>query len=123
MTLVVDALVYLKGKVAQVTGAPASIGRSIAPCLSEADASVAVDYRGESEDAETVVACLHIVTLGANRYSPPHMQRRPSSPESKGEPKSQLSCAIAPQTPGIRLQHDRDPRALRRRFARSDTPA
>jgi NAD(P)-dependent dehydrogenase (short-subunit alcohol dehydrogenase family) len=71
MTLVVDALVYLKGKVAQVTGAPASIGRSIAPCLSEADASVAVDYRGESEDAETVVACLHIVTLGANRYSPP----------------------------------------------------
>jgi len=106
-----------------VTSGSASIGRGIALRLSEADASVAVNYRSGPEDAETVVASLHIVTLSANRHSPPHTQHRPSSAESEGEPKNQRSGAIAPQTPGIRLKHDRDPRALRRRFARSDTPA
>jgi hypothetical protein len=67
MTPALDATHYLKGKVALVTGASTSI---------EADASVAVNYRGGPRDAcprdaETVVACLLIGTLGANRHSPP----------------------------------------------------
>lgn len=119
MTPALNALHYLKGKVALVTGASTSI---------EADASVAVNYRGGPrdacpEDAETVVECLLIGTFGANRHSPPYMQHRPSAAETEGEPKYQRSGAIAPQTLGIRLKHDRDPRALRRRFTRSDMPA
>jgi len=123
MTPALNALYYLEGKVALLTGASTSIGRGVAPRLSEADASVAVNYRGGPEDAETVVACLLIGTLGADRHSPPYMQHRPSSAESEGEPKNQRSGAIAPQPPGIRLKPDRNPRALCRRFARSDTPA
>jgi NAD(P)-dependent dehydrogenase (short-subunit alcohol dehydrogenase family) len=47
MTPALNALYYLKGKVALVTGASTSIGRGVAPRLSEADASIAVNYRGD----------------------------------------------------------------------------
>jgi NAD(P)-dependent dehydrogenase (short-subunit alcohol dehydrogenase family) len=70
MTPALNALHYLKGKVALVTGASTSIGRGVAPRLSEADASVAVNYRGGPEDAETVVAGLLIGTLGATTDTP-----------------------------------------------------
>jgi NAD(P)-dependent dehydrogenase (short-subunit alcohol dehydrogenase family) len=47
MTPALNALYYLEGKVALLTGASTSIGRGVAPRLSEADASIAVNYRGD----------------------------------------------------------------------------
>ena len=58
MTIAVDALLDLAGKVALVTGASAGIGAGIARRLAEAGASVAVHYRSGRDEAEALATTI-----------------------------------------------------------------
>ena len=58
MTIAVDALLDLAGKVALVTGASAGIGAGIARRLAEAGARVAIHYRSGRDEAEALAASI-----------------------------------------------------------------
>jgi 3-oxoacyl-[acyl-carrier protein] reductase len=58
----------LTGRVALVSGASRGVGRAIALALAEDGADVAVNYRRETAEAETVVAAIRAMGRRANAY-------------------------------------------------------